>query len=77
MRKRKTIKKSEDEDSSEVADEPEEFQDSGEDWTPDASAVNTFLKYIFVLFTFGFGFPSILKLFCAYCHIYLSRMLPL
>jgi len=38
MRKRKNIKKSEDDDSSGVADEPEEFQDSGEDWTPDATA---------------------------------------
>lgn len=37
MRKRKNLKKSENDDSegSEVADEPEEFQDSGEDWTPD------------------------------------------
>lgn len=62
MRKRKNLKKSEDDDSSGVADEPEEFQDSGEDWTPDATAVNTFFICIFVIFTFGFEFLSIFKL---------------
>lgn len=35
MRKRKTVKKDEDSEGSEAAGEPEEFQDSGEDWTPD------------------------------------------
>ncbi|GBP80229.1 hypothetical protein EVAR_9715_1 [Eumeta japonica] len=38
MRKRKSLKKTDNDDSdgSEGAGEPEEFQDSGEDWTPDA-----------------------------------------
>ncbi|XP_023946156.1 uncharacterized protein LOC112051660 [Bicyclus anynana] len=40
MRKRKSLKKAEDEsDASEPGAEPEEFQDSGEDWTPDADPV--------------------------------------
>ncbi|XP_059054020.1 uncharacterized protein LOC131848244 [Achroia grisella] len=37
MRKRKSVKKANDDsDGSEGGGEPEEFQDSGEDWTPDA-----------------------------------------
>lgn len=49
MRKRKTLKKGEDEsDASEPVAEPEEFQDSGEDWTPDADAViATFIACIY------------------------------
>lgn len=39
MRKRKSLKKDEDSEGSEPAGEPEEFQDSGEDWTPDADSV--------------------------------------
>ncbi|XP_045766847.1 eukaryotic translation initiation factor 5B-like [Maniola jurtina] len=40
MRKRKSLKKADDEsDASEPGAEPEEFQDSGEDWTPDADPV--------------------------------------
>lgn len=40
MRKRKSVKKADDEsDGSEPGVEPEEFQDSGEDWTPDADPV--------------------------------------
>lgn len=40
MRKRKSLKKGdEDSEGSEPAAEPEEFQDSGEDWTPDADSV--------------------------------------
>lgn len=39
MRKRKSVKKDEDSEGSEPAAEPEEFQDSGEDWTPDADSV--------------------------------------
>lgn len=40
MRKRKSLKKAGDEsDGSEPGAEPEEFQDSGEDWTPDADSV--------------------------------------
>lgn len=40
MRKRKSLKKADDEsDASEPGAEPEEFQDSGEDWTPDADSV--------------------------------------
>ncbi|XP_073946666.1 uncharacterized protein [Choristoneura fumiferana] len=39
MRKRKSLKKGdEDSEGSEPAAEPEEFQDSGEDWTPDADS---------------------------------------
>ncbi|XP_049874521.1 cell division cycle and apoptosis regulator protein 1-like [Pectinophora gossypiella] len=38
MRKRKSLKKDEDSEGSEPAGEPEEFQDSGEDWTPDADS---------------------------------------
>lgn len=38
MRKRKSLKKNdEDSEGSEPAGDPEEFQDSGEDWTPDAA----------------------------------------
>lgn len=37
MRKRKSVKKNDDEsEGSEPGGEPEEFQDSGEDWTPEA-----------------------------------------
>lgn len=40
MRKRKSLKKADEEsDASEPGAEPEEFQDSGEDWTPDADSV--------------------------------------
>lgn len=40
MRKRKSLKKADDDsDGSEQGGEPEEFQDSGEDWTPDADSV--------------------------------------
>lgn len=40
MRKRKSLKKADEEsDASEGVAEPEEFQDSGEDWTPDADSV--------------------------------------
>ena len=43
MRKRKSVKKNDDDsDGSEPAAEPEEFQDSGEDWTPDADSVSAF-----------------------------------
>ncbi|KAM3966408.1 uncharacterized protein ACR2FA_012718 [Aphomia sociella] len=39
MRKRKSVKKADDDsDGSEGGGEPEEFQDSGEDWTPDADS---------------------------------------
>ncbi|XP_053606523.1 cell division cycle and apoptosis regulator protein 1-like [Plodia interpunctella] len=37
MRKRKSVKKDDDSEGS-GAGEPEEFQDSGEDWTPDADS---------------------------------------
>lgn len=41
MRKRKSVKKTDDDsDGSEPGGEPEEFQDSGEDWTPDADPVS-------------------------------------
>lgn len=41
MRKRKSVKKNDEEsDGSEPGAEPEEFQDSGEDWTPDADSVS-------------------------------------
>ncbi|VVC86727.1 uncharacterized protein LOC126965106 isoform X1 [Leptidea sinapis] len=40
MRKRKSLKKGDDDSGSEGGGEPEEFQDSGEDWTPDADSVN-------------------------------------
>lgn len=39
MRKRKSLKKGDDSDASEGGGEPEEYQDSGEDWTPDADPV--------------------------------------
>lgn len=39
MRKRKSLKKDDDSEGSEPVGEPEEFQDSGEDWTPDADSV--------------------------------------
>lgn len=40
MRKRRSVKKTDDDsEGSEHAGEPEEFQDSGEDWTPDADTV--------------------------------------
>lgn len=39
MRKRKSVKKDDESDGSEPGAEPEEFQDSGEDWTPDADSV--------------------------------------
>lgn len=46
MRKRKSVKKNDDDsDGSEPAAEPEEFQDSGEDWTPDADSVSALLHY--------------------------------
>ncbi|XP_050664527.1 clumping factor B-like isoform X2 [Leptidea sinapis] len=38
MRKRKSLKKGDDDSGSEGGGEPEEFQDSGEDWTPDADS---------------------------------------
>ncbi|CAH3912103.1 general transcription factor IIF subunit 1-like [Pieris brassicae] len=38
MRKRKSLKKGDDSEGSEGGGEPEEFQDSGEDWTPDADS---------------------------------------
>ncbi|CAG4950183.1 unnamed protein product [Colias eurytheme] len=39
MRKRKSLKKGDDDsEGSEPGGEPEEFQDSGEDWTPDADS---------------------------------------
>lgn len=42
MRRRKEQRSEEDEsEGSEVADEPDEFQDSGEDWTPGAEAPAT------------------------------------
>lgn len=47
MRKRKSVKKADDEsDGSEPGVEPEEFQDSGEDWTPDADSVKIFFFVI-------------------------------
>ncbi|KOB75014.1 Uncharacterized protein OBRU01_07957 [Operophtera brumata] len=38
MRKRKSVKKGDESEGSEHGGEPEEFQDSGEDWTPDADS---------------------------------------
>lgn len=50
MRKRKSLKKADDEsDGSEPGAEPEEFQDSGEDWTPEADPVmflNSLLPFV-------------------------------
>lgn len=42
MRKRKSLKKGEESEGSDGG-EPEEFQDSGEDWTPDADPVSSIL----------------------------------
>lgn len=50
MRKRKSVKKGEDSEGSEHGGEPEEFQDSGEDWTPDADPVSNLFS-TFCVFT--------------------------
>lgn len=48
MRKRKSLKlNEEDSDGSGQGAEPEEFQDSGEDWTPDADSVCSFASCLF------------------------------
>lgn len=49
MRKRKSVKKGDESEGSEHGGEPEEFQDSGEDWTPDADSVSTIYTLIVVL----------------------------
>lgn len=46
MRKRKSLKKDDESDGSEGGVEPEEFQDSGEDWTPDADSVMVVVYFI-------------------------------
>lgn len=69
MRKRKSLKKNdEDSDGSEGAAEPEEFQDSGEDWTPDADSVN-YLSHCFVR-------KFSLQLCCVDCNYYGLNILP-
>lgn len=49
MRKRKSVKKGDESEGSEHGGEPEEFQDSGEDWTPDANPVSTICLELVVI----------------------------
>lgn len=61
MRKRKSLKKNDEEsEGSEPVAEPEEFQDSGEDWTPDADSVC-------LHFSSYFSFHNIFVI-CAYIY---------
>lgn len=72
MRKRKSLKKDDESDGSEGGVEPEEFQDSGEDWTPDADSVMVVVYFIVLV---DFSSPSVILKFVntillKHIHIY-------
>lgn len=74
MRKRKSVKKGEESEGSEHGGEPEEFQDSGEDWTPDADPVSSILLLNSTLRKYTKASSETYNAYYLQCFIYLPRI---